>query len=380
MRNLNSIALLVFVVLGASTVTPHPARPSQAAPGRLQAAVDAIAAEALKSKAAPGLSIAVGREGRVVLAAGYGTANVELNVAVRPASVFRIGSVTKQFTAAAVMQLVERGEISLDDRLDKFVPEFPVAGRAITVRHLLNHTSGIKSYTGLGFKFWGVSRRDLGHSELLDLIKDEPADFQPGEKFMYNNSGYYLLGMILEKTTGFKYATYMKNRIFEPVGLASTVYCDNEPIIPGRASGYQPAFDGEIRNADMLSMKVPFAAGALCSTATDLVTWTYALAGGKVVKPESYQQMTARTTLNDGTGHPYGFGLANGELAGHRRVSHGGGINGFASSLAHYPDDGVVVAVLVNRGGTKVDAIAENVARAALGVATATVPQARQPR
>lgn len=363
-----SLVVLFALSLGAAPQRPAP-RPPDPAAADLKATVDHIGAQAIKTKIGPGVSIAVGRGGRVVFAGAYGAANLELDVPVRPASVFRIGSVTKQFTAAAVMQLVERGDLALDAPLEKLIPEFPVGDRTITLRHLLNHTSGIRSYTSLGPKFWAISRRDIGHTELLDLIKNEPPDFRPGEKWLYNNSGYYLLGVILERVTGVRYAAYMKQQIFGPLGLASMVYCDNEPLIPGRVSGYQVGFDGGFRNADLISMKAPFSAGALCSTAADLVTWTYALAGGKVVKRETYAVMTAKTQLNGGTDHPYGFGLAVGELAGHPRIGHGGGINGFVSSLAHYPADDLVVAVLVNNGGGKAEAIAEQVARAALGIA-----------
>ncbi len=220
-----------------------------------------------------------------------------------------------------------------------------------------------------------MSRQDLSHTELLDLVKAEPPDFAPGEKWLYNNSGYYLLGMIIEKASGSKYSDYVTANVLNPVGLTATVYCDLEPIIPRRVSGYSTSPQATVLNADPLSMKPPFAAGALCSTATDLVTWTFALAGGKVVKPASYTLMTTKTKLKDGTEHPYGFPLALGELAGHRRVGHGGGINGFLSNLAYYLDDGVVVALLVNTGSTKLDPVIEAIARAALELPASTTAQ-----
>ena len=229
---------------------------------------------------------------------GKRLANVELDVKASPSTVYRIGSLTKQFTAAAIMRLVETGKISLDDPIEKHLPDYPVGGRRITIRHLLTHTSGIKSYTGLGPKFWDDRRLDYSHEKLIALFKDEPRTFSR-KKYLYNNSGYYLLGVIIEKVTGESYGSHMKKTLFDPLGLSSTMYCDNEPLVKQRAAGYQVVL-GVVQNAAPLSMKAPFSAGALCSSVTDLVAWTSALMNGKVVSRASLDQMITPATLNDG--------------------------------------------------------------------------------
>jgi D-alanyl-D-alanine carboxypeptidase len=359
-------AMLTIVAVATLGAGQRAAIPRASPPPTLAARVDALVADAMRDGRTPAVSVAVARGGRIVLAKGYGLANVELNVPATPDTVYRIGSITKQFTAAAVMQLVEQGKMSLDDPIEKYLPDYPVRGRHITIRHLLNHTSGIKSYTSLGLKFLAVTRQDLSHESLIALFKDEPDDFQPGEKWLYDNSGYYLLGVILEKATGFKYADYVQRQLFAPLRLSSTRYCDVEPVVKNRAAGYQLGPDMQLRNADFISMKNPFAAGALCSTVTDLVAWTTALAGGKVVSTASYQQMTAPTKLNDGKEQAYGFGLMPGDLEGHPHVSHGGGINGFASMLMYFPKGDVTVAVLTNSSTGPATRIASGIARAIL--------------
>lgn len=362
----STVALLALTL--QLVQAPAPGGKPAAAPS-FATTIDGIVADAMRDGRTPGVSVAVARGGRILYAKGYGLANVELNVPTTTDTVYRIGSITKQFTASAVMQLVEEGKLSLDDPIEKFLPDFPVRGRRITIRHLLNHTSGIKSYTSLGLKFLAVTRQDLSHEDLIALFKDEPDDFQPGEKWLYDNSGYYLLGVILEKVTGSKYADYLQRQFFTPLSLSSTLYCDVEPIVKNRAAGYGLGLDKALRNADFISMKNPFAAGALCSTAKDLVTWTSALAGGKIVSAASYAQMTAPTKLADGKEQAYGFGLMPGQLEGHPQISHGGGINGFAAMLMYFPKDDLTVAVLTNSGGGPSTRIATRVARAALGLA-----------
>jgi D-alanyl-D-alanine carboxypeptidase len=353
------IAISLAALLAVSLVTVPLARQvASAATGSLEARADAIVAAALKEQSIPGISVAVWREGRTDLTKGYGLANVELDVPADPSTVYRIGSITKQFTAAAIMRLVEAGKLSLDDPIEKHLADFPTAGCRITIRHLLAHTSGIKSYTGLGPKFWDVSRLDYPHEKLVALFKDEPPDFQPGEKYQYNNSGYYLLGMIIEKVTGESYAEHMRRTFFEPLALTSTRYCDNEPIITHRAAGYELR-EGRVVNATLLSMKAPFSAGALCSNVTDLVAWTAALMNGKVVTRASLEQMTTPATLNDGKPTTYGFGLAITERDGRKVISHGGGINGFTCFMTYLPDKPTTIVVLTNSGSGKPGVVAE---------------------
>lgn len=351
--------------------------PAQAASGAELAgdrieALDSLARSLVESEITVGLGIGVYRYGRPVFSRGYGLADLEHGVPATDSTVFRIGSVTKQFTAAAILRLREEGRLSLDDELTRFLPDFPMQGHRVTIRHALNHTSGIKSYTGLGERWQRVMPLDLTHEELLALFRDEPFDFAPGTGFAYNNSGYYLLGMIIEELTGMGYDEYLQEAFFGPLGLRDTSYCWERPLIPRRASGYQRV-EGEIRNAAPLGMTQPHAAGALCSSVRDLLRWEQALRGGEVISSESYRRMMTPEALPEDAGMQYGFGLYLGELDGVRKVEHGGGINGFNALLSHYPEEGLTIVTLVNLNGPGAQRAGEGAARILLG-RPATVP------
>jgi CubicO group peptidase (beta-lactamase class C family) len=347
-----------------------PCRPA-AAQGAADAAtasrLDSLARAYLASAPTPGLAVFVLQGDDTLLLRGYGFADLEDSTRATPRTVFRIGSITKQFTAALVMQLVQEGRIALDDTIQKFLPDFPAQGHRVTIRHLLTHTSGIKSYTDLGPEWQRVQRLDLSKDTLMALFATKPFDFAPGERYRYDNSGYYLLGVILEQVTGRTYQQLVEERLSRPLELADTRYCGTREIIPRRAQGYARPPDGFV-NAPWISMTQPYSAGALCSTVLDLVRWTGALWAGRVVAQASLQAMTTPGRLNDGRSTGYGFGLVMDSLAGHFRVSHGGGINGFTSALAHFPDDGVTVAVLDNTGNVSPDQLADRLARVALGI------------
>src|SRR5688500_13401031 len=274
--------------------------------------VDSVATAAVAEHRTAGVSVAVAKNGRTILAKGYGSADLEHDVPATDSTVYRIGSITKQFTSAAIMRLMEQGKLSLDDTLQKFFPNFPTQGNRVTVRHLLNHTSGIKSYTSLGPKWARVIRLDLAPDSVVALFANEPFDFKPGDSYRYNNSGYFLLGMVIEKLTGKPYGQYLQDELFTPLGLKSTIYCDQAPLIKHRAQGYATRPGGGFINAEPLSMTQPYAAGSLCSTVKDLVVWAQALSSGKVVSPASYKLMTTPGTLNDGKSFSYGFGLGTG--------------------------------------------------------------------
>ncbi len=353
-------ALLVLATSAAAAQAPTPAQ--------LSAYADSVVKAAIDQHQAVGVSVAVVKNGQTILAKGYGFADLENDVSATPNTVYRIGSVTKQFTSAAIMRLSEQGKLSLDDTLQKFFPSYPVQGHRVTVRHLLNHTSGIKSYTGLGPKWFSKMRLDLAHDTLLAMFANEPFDFSPGDKWAYDNSGYFLLGMIVEKVSGKTYAKYLEDEFFTPLGLKNTFYCDLRPIIKHRAQGYSAAPGGTFLNADLISMTQPYAAGSLCSTVLDLAAWARALAGGKVVSPASYAQMSTPLKLNDGKALTYGFGLGTGALDGHRQVSHGGGINGFGAQLSHYVDDSLVIVVLTNIEAAAANKLERAIAKRALGV------------
>lgn len=357
---------MLAAVSGCSLTVEHePARSDRRSDLEIQ--VDGLAQAYLDAGETAGISVGIARDGRTLLAKGYGLADIENDVPATAETVYRIGSITKQFTAAAILRLVEQEELSLDSDLATLLPDFPTEGHTVTVEQLLNHTSGIPSYTSLGDPFWAVSRLDLSHDELLALVNEPSFDFAPGAEWRYNNTGYYLLGLILERLTERDYATLMREEIFAPLGLDATTYCGEREIIPHRAEGYDRV-DGQLLNDEMLSMNLPYAAGALCSTVGDLIAWQQALAGGEVVSAGSYEAMITPRALADGSPLTYGFGLGVGELEGHARISHGGGINGFVSMLARYPDDDLDVVVLTNTGGPVASKLAEQVARAALGL------------
>lgn len=364
MKRFGTVALLAVFGIELSAQTSMP--------GANAARIDSMAMAALAQWPAVGLSIAVVRGKDTLVMKGYGRADLENDVPATAQTVYRIGSITKQFTAVAILQLLEQGKLALDDTIQRFLPDYHAQGHRITIRHLLTHTSGIKSYTGLGPEWQRRIRLDLPHDSLLALFQDKPFDFEPGTKFLYNNSGFYLLGMIIERITGQSYADYLAQREFTPLGLSSTRYCDGRPLLTHRASGYERD-SGRFVNASPLSMRQPFSAGALCSTVGDLVAWQRNLVTHRLISAASTALMTTSGTLVDGSATGYGFGLGIGKLGEHRKIGHGGGINGFLSELDYYPDDSLTVVVLANSESAKPSRLAEDIARLVLGVAPPVV-------
>ncbi|HEX5758124.1 MAG TPA: serine hydrolase [Thermoanaerobaculia bacterium] len=322
----------------------------------------------------PGAAAIVVDDGKVLLREGYGLANLELGVPIEPEMVFRIGSVTKQFTAVAALLLVAEGKLALDDEIIEYLPDYPTGGRKITVEHLLTHTSGIKSYTAL--PEWLPRRReDLTVPQMIALFKDQPMDFAPGEKWAYNNSGYFLLGAVLEKASGQSYEELLRSRIFAPLGMKRTGYGHVEPILPGRVAGYQRGRQGWV-NAPYLSMTQPYAAGSLVSTVDDLALWNAALDGGQLLPRAALARAWTPYKLRGGkaTGYGYGWGIV--DWRGHHFEEHGGGIDGFQSYVLREPREGLFVAVLSNALGHQPDPdmVATKLALLALGESIADPP------
>jgi D-alanyl-D-alanine carboxypeptidase len=297
-----------------------------------------------------------------------GMASMELGVPLQPDTIFRLGSITKQFTAAAVMLLVEDGSIVLTDPIEKYLPGYPAQGHVITVEHLLTHTSGIQSYTAIPGWFPTRIRADLSLNELIDGFKKEPMQFAPGEKYAYNNSAYVILGAVIEKASGETYERFLTKRIFEPLAMTNTFFGSNEPLIKRRAQGYSEE-NGVVRNAAFLSMTQPHAAGSLVSTVDDLVKWDAAMVAGTVLKRESIARMATPYTLKDGSKTGYGYGLEIRTLKGREAIEHGGGINGFSTYGLSVPAAGVYVAVLANSDAPKAPPswVARRMAAIALG-------------
>lgn len=307
--------------------------------------VDDYVKAQMSEKHVPGAAIAVVKNGRVVKMQGYGLANVELNVPVTKDTVFEIGSVSKQMTAAAIMLLVEDGKINLDEKISKYLPNTPESWKNVSVRHLLTHTSGIKSYTGLsGFALSERMTRD----DFIKKIAAEPLDFPTGERYTYSNSGYSLLGYIIESASGKNYWVFMRERIFAPLGMTATFDRDPQFIVPNRADGYEWA-NGRLVGRDY-ELTDLFAAGAIVSTIEDLTRWEAGMAGDKFLKAESKAQMWTPLTFNNGEHFGYGFGWNVTDFRAHKLISHGGQTAGFAANVSRYVNDNTTVIVLTNSG------------------------------
>ena len=366
------------------------AQPQSTTEKSLAASIDKLAAAAVAAGESPGLQVAVFKDGRPVLVKSYGSANLEQHVPVANESVFRVGSVTKQFTAVALLLLAEQGKLSLQDKLSKYYAAFPRADD-ITLEQMLHHTSGIYNYTSEpNFAIDGMAHRTT--DEMVDFIAKLPKtqDFEPGTNWSYSNSAYFILGGVVEKVAGEPLATVFKTRLFVPLGMTHTALDDETELVPGRVRGYSGAAPGKFTNAAFISMSIPGGAGSIRSTAADLAKWNAALFGGKILKPMSLAAMLTPGRLNDGetsgvaiakmmsaAGAPgadnkqeYGYALFVSKEDGHRKISHGGGIYGFSAALSEFPDDRVTVAVLSNAIGKDVGTskIAGRIERAAIGL------------
>ncbi|MEO5629754.1 MAG: serine hydrolase [Thermomonas sp.] len=338
MRCLTMLAALAFVLLpAAEAAVPTDAEVAAFAQRTLAANCDAKA---------PGMAVLLARGDQVLYRGACGRASLELGVPLSPDQVFRIGSVTKQFSAAAVLKLAEAGKLSLDDPLTKFVPGYP-GGDKVTVRMLLNHTSGIRSYTDVPGVMEGAPiKRDVTTSELIDSFKAEKPDFAPGEGWHYNNSGYVLVGAVIEAASGKPWHDYLDEAFFHPLGMAHTRYGNQQDeVIPGHVDGYSRKQDHWAR-AGYLSMTQPHAAGALVSTVDDLLKWNRALHEGKVLANASYRAMVS--PVGKAVENEYGFGIGIGRLRGEPQLQHGGGIPGFSAHLLYLPGSDMTAAVLYN--------------------------------
>ena len=320
------------------------------------AAIDAIAAKAM-SAGVPGLTITV-RKGNTVFTRAYGELNLATHVPARVDSVYQVGSVTKQFTAAAILRLAEEGKLSIDDRARKYLPELGPAFDAITIRHLLNHTSGVRDYN----EQLGDAYTPKTQQEILALITVGPPLYTPGVAFTYSNSGYFLLGMIIERVSAKSYAQYLRDAFFVPLGLSATSYCGTNGASP---DGYGRIFGTAVVPAPAADMSLVFAAGAVCSTTLDLVRWNEALASGRAISRDSYERMITESVAMSPTAK-YGYALIIDRLDGRRRIWHNGAILGFESQLAWFPDEQLTIAVLLNLIDVRRDfalEIGESVAR-----------------
>jgi CubicO group peptidase (beta-lactamase class C family) len=357
-----ALGTLVLALLGAPASAATTADDSD-----LAAQIEAFL-EASYPAEEPGAAVIAVRGGQVVYRGAHGMADLELGVPLAPDMVFRLGSVTKQFTAAAILLLEEQGKLSVDDPITKYLPDYPVHGHEITIAHLLAHTSGIRSYTGIPGWMQSRIKQDLTLDELIDGFDSEPMDFAPGERFLYNNSGYVLLGAIIEKASGKSYQELIDQEIFQPLEMQASYYGDHARIIPRRVKGYDGG-PGNYTNAQYLSMSQPHAAGSLLSTVDDLARWDAALYSQDLLSKASLDKQVTPFALGDGSSTGYAYGLTIGELKGRPMVAHGGGIFGFSTFGLRLPEERVYVAVLCNDTGKPVrpDFVAQKIAAMVIG-------------
>lgn len=330
---------------------------SQTTAQSLMEKLDAIASLSWTQQNLPGMSIAIQIGDSLVLEKGYGYADLENNVEATPETVYRVGSVTKQFTAAAILKLVDAGKLDLEDSISLHAPIDKYLGPEISLHHLLSHTSGLEEYVSL---LGDRLRLPSTPQQIVDLFITKPLSFPPGEGWRYSNSGYYLLGLAVESASGLEYSTYLDRELFQPLGLNNTEYCNDSKLIPSRASGYKSS-SNTLLNTDPIDMSVPFSAGALCSTALDLVKWSTALYKQNVISEEMTKKMLTPVSVKNSD---YGYGLYIENLDGRTRVSHDGGIFGFTAFLAHYPEQEVTISILTNLQEAPVEAISLDLAKA----------------
>lgn len=307
--------------------------------------VDDFVRSQLTERHIPGAAIAVIKNGKIIKMKGYGVASVEFNVPVTTETVFEIGSVSKQLTAAGIMLLVQDGKVNLDEKISKYLPNTPDSWGNVTVRNLLTHTSGIKSYTGLdGFE---LSKR-MKQTDFIKALAPQPLDFETGTNYVYSNSGYSLLSYIIESASGKNYWDFMRERIFIPVGMNKTADRDLKFVIPNRATGYEWQNNGLVgRDYNLTDL---FGAGAIVSTVADLAKWDLALRNDTLLKKDSKIQMWTPLTFTNGKTYPYGFAFRFSDIRGHKLIAHSGQTAGFGASISRYVDDDITVIALTNLG------------------------------
>ncbi len=342
-----SVRLRVVLLIGVAAlpVLPPAAAAQNAA---LAAAIDSLTARALAAGELAGMTVAVVRSGDTLLLKTYGSSDLEQDRRTPSDAVYQVGSITKQFTAAAILQLMEQGKLSLDDEVTRFLPGYPTNGYHLTLRHLLSHTSGIRPYEST-IDFARIFLLRLPRDSLVAAFSAAVYDFPPGERMQYSNAGYFLLGLVVERVSGMPYARYLQERLLKPAGMRRSRYCNNR-LAPRYTRGYEPDTQG-LRPTRPLDLTWPFSVGGLCATARDLVAWNSALHGGRILGPAAYREMITPGTLADGTPLRYAKGIVLDTILGHRVLAHIGSMPGFLTAVQYFPDDSVSVVVLMNTAG-----------------------------
>lgn len=349
-----SIALLLFSFLFTIPISAQD----------LTKQFDDIVSQSYKTDM-PGATILVAKDGKTIYRKAIGKSSLELDVDMIPENVFMLASITKQFTAVSILMLEEQGKLSLNDPITKYITDYPTLGKTITIHQLLNHTSGIKSYTGIG-NLVEVARNDMTLDELIDYFKNEPMDFDPGEEFRYNNSGYVLLGKIIEVLSGDTYENFIENKIFKRLDMNSSSYGNNRELVKNRVEGYEQNETGYI-NASYLSMTLPHAAGSLTSTIDDMLKWQNALTNNTFIKSTTLNKAINGSKLNNGEHIGYGYGLVEMNLKGSKGYTHSGGIFGTSTNGIYLIEEDVYVIGLSNCSCNDIGTVTRNLAATAIG-------------
>lgn len=368
----NYLAVIGFLFAVCFFPTPRAFAQTSSAPRLTPAQISAVnhyvAAEMAKERI-PGAEVGIYHRGQILLAKGYGLADIELNVPVKPQTLFQSGSVGKQFVSAAIMMLVEEGKVSLDDSITKYFPDAPASWKPILIKNMLSHTSGLGEYesearTGPNGPFY--LRLDFTEDQLAKKIEALPIDFPVGSKWAYRNTNYVLLGILIHKVTGMFYADFLTQRIFKPLGMTSTRLISNTDIIPNRSSGYE-IHGTKLQNQEWVSPTFNSTAdGALYFNVLDIAKWDGALYGTKLLKQSSLDRIWTIYPLNDGKPNPanYGFGWEINSMNGHKVLEHSGAWQGFTCDISRYVDDSLTVVVLTNldAGHSRPEVIAHHIA------------------
>jgi D-alanyl-D-alanine carboxypeptidase len=345
---LAAVLFLSMIIQASAADTVNPIRSED---------VDAIVTGMMEERHIPGLSVAISLPGEKAVEKSYGLANVEYKIPVQNNSIFQIGSITKTFTAIAILLLEQEGKLSVHDRLTKYFPQCQ-GWRDITLKHLLQHTSGIRNLTATE-PFKSTQGKDWTPQEVIAIIAKEPLDFETGQKAAYSNTGSIILGLVIEKVTGISYGEFLSERIAKPLGMNNTALGSNRGLIPGRVSGY--TFRGELSNAEYASVLLPYASGGIMSTPSDLIKMAKVFKGEALLSKKSVSEMCAPTLLNNGTLYvspgpglhiTFGYGLDS--LVIDKKVipAKTGGISGFNSFFVYFPESRVMVALTANLDGS----------------------------
>ncbi len=325
----------------------------------IESQIDSILSKTY-AKNDPGIVALVAKNENIIYRNALGQSNLEMDMPMKPENVFQIGSITKQFTAIAILMLEEQGKLSIKDPVSKYLPEYGKIGKDMSIQHLLSHTSGINNRTPVGGANF-ISRTDMTSRELFEYFKDEPLVFQPGESFKYSNAGYILLGLIIEIVSEQSYEEFIETNIFNSLGMDASYFGSHSEIIKNRAQGYKKT-QNFYENAEYMSLTLPFSAGSIMTTADDLFTWHKALYAHTLLSASSFKKAITPTVLNNGKTIPYGYGFRIAHLGESSVIAHGGNTKGFSSMAMYLPEEDIYMVLLSNCNCKKISNTAKKIA------------------